>query len=145
MGDSVALWYIDSAATRRSFEGHFDSVVAIAFSPDGTQLASASADLTVMLWDVDSGRRVGTLRGNLSSVLSLAFDNTGRRLVSGGRDGTVRLWDVRTNEKMDKDRFSEDLGKVEEAYREVARRLGILAENIPADMVHPIRRAAEKA
>ncbi|MDD3182416.1 MAG: phosphoribosylaminoimidazolesuccinocarboxamide synthase [Alphaproteobacteria bacterium] len=39
-----------------------------------------------------------------------------------------RLWDVKTNEKLDKDRFSEDLGKVEEAYQEVARRLGILPE-----------------
>jgi len=39
-----------------------------------------------------------------------------------------RLWDTRTNEKMDIDRFSEDLGKVEEAYQEVARRLGILPE-----------------
>ncbi|MDD2324705.1 MAG: phosphoribosylaminoimidazolesuccinocarboxamide synthase [Alphaproteobacteria bacterium] len=39
-----------------------------------------------------------------------------------------RLWDVKTNEKMDKDRFSEDLGRVEEAYQEVARRLGILPE-----------------
>jgi phosphoribosylaminoimidazole-succinocarboxamide synthase len=34
-----------------------------------------------------------------------------------------------TNEKMDKDRFRRDLGKVEEAYQEVARRLGILNEN----------------
>jgi len=41
---------------------------------------------------------------------------------------SCRLWDVRTNEKMDIDRFSEDLGKVEEAYQEVARRLGILPE-----------------
>jgi phosphoribosylaminoimidazole-succinocarboxamide synthase len=39
-----------------------------------------------------------------------------------------RLWDIATNEKMDKDRFAEDLGKVEEAYQEVARRLGILPE-----------------
>lgn len=41
-----------------------------------------------------------------------------------------RLWDVRTNEKMDKDRFRQDLGKVEEAYQEVAKRLGILPEGI---------------
>ena len=39
-----------------------------------------------------------------------------------------RLWDRKTNEKMDKDRFRRDLGKVEEAYQEVARRLGILPE-----------------
>jgi phosphoribosylaminoimidazole-succinocarboxamide synthase len=39
-----------------------------------------------------------------------------------------RLWDVRTNEKLDKDRFRQDLGGVKEAYQEVARRLGILTE-----------------
>lgn len=40
-----------------------------------------------------------------------------------------RLWDARTNEKLDKDRFRRDMGKVEEAYQEVARRLGILPES----------------
>jgi phosphoribosylaminoimidazole-succinocarboxamide synthase len=40
-----------------------------------------------------------------------------------------RLWDVKTNEIMDKDRFRRDLGRVEEAYQEVARRLGIMPEN----------------
>jgi len=39
-----------------------------------------------------------------------------------------RLWDAKTNEKLDKDRFRRDLGRVEEAYQEVARRLGILPE-----------------
>jgi len=41
---------------------------------------------------------------------------------------SCRLWDVDTGEKLDKDRFRRDLGGVEEAYREVARRLGVLAE-----------------
>ncbi len=45
-----------------------------------------------------------------------------------------RLWDVRTNEKLDKDRFRRDLGQVEEAYQEVARRLGILPEGGPPDL-----------
>jgi phosphoribosylaminoimidazole-succinocarboxamide synthase len=39
-----------------------------------------------------------------------------------------RLWDAKTNEKMDKDRFRNDLGNVKEAYQEVARRLGVLSE-----------------
>jgi len=42
---------------------------------------------------------------------------------------SCRLWDAKTNEKLDKDRFRRDLGGVAEAYREVARRLGILIEN----------------
>lgn len=48
-----------------------------------------------------------------------------------------RLWDSKTNEKLDKDRFRQDLGKVEEAYQEVARRLGILPEGGPADVSGP--------
>ena len=50
---------------------------------------------------------------------------------------SCRLWDIETNEKMDKDRFRRDLGKVEEAYQEVARRLGILPEAGPQDMKGP--------
>ena len=48
-----------------------------------------------------------------------------------------RLWDIPTNEKMDKDRFRRDLGKVEEAYQEVARRLGVLPEAGPMDIKGP--------
>ncbi len=48
-----------------------------------------------------------------------------------------RLWDAKTNEKMDKDRFRRDLGKVEEAYQEVARRLGIMPEAGSRDLKGP--------
>ena len=50
---------------------------------------------------------------------------------------TCRLWDAKTNEKLDKDRFRRDMGKVEEAYQEVARRLGILPEAGPQDIKGP--------
>jgi phosphoribosylaminoimidazole-succinocarboxamide synthase len=50
---------------------------------------------------------------------------------------SCRLWDVATNEKLDKDRFRRDLGGVEEAYQEVARRLGVLPEAGPIDMKGP--------
>jgi hypothetical protein len=39
---------------------------------------------------------------------------------------TMRLWDEKTGEKLDKDRFREDLGQVGEAYQTVAERLGLL-------------------
>ncbi|MDE2227843.1 MAG: phosphoribosylaminoimidazolesuccinocarboxamide synthase [Alphaproteobacteria bacterium] len=48
-----------------------------------------------------------------------------------------RLWDLKTNEKLDKDRFRRDMGKVEEAYQEVARRLGLLNEGAPGDVKAP--------
>jgi phosphoribosylaminoimidazole-succinocarboxamide synthase len=50
---------------------------------------------------------------------------------------SCRLWDIKTNEKLDKDRFRRDLGQVEEAYQEVARRLGILPEGGPGDLKGP--------
>ena len=50
---------------------------------------------------------------------------------------SCRLWDAETDEKMDKDRFRRDLGGVEEAYQEVARRLGILPEGGVADLEGP--------
>ncbi|MBL7233434.1 phosphoribosylaminoimidazolesuccinocarboxamide synthase [Komagataeibacter oboediens] len=48
-----------------------------------------------------------------------------------------RLWDAKTSEKLDKDRFRKDMGRVEEAYQEVAMRLGILPEATNSDMKGP--------
>jgi phosphoribosylaminoimidazole-succinocarboxamide synthase len=50
---------------------------------------------------------------------------------------SCRLWDVDTDEKLDKDRFRRDLGGVEEAYQEVARRLGVLPEAGPIEIKGP--------
>ena len=50
---------------------------------------------------------------------------------------SCRLWDVETKEKLDKDRFRWDLGQVEEAYQEVARRLGVLPDAGPIDLKGP--------
>jgi len=50
---------------------------------------------------------------------------------------SCRLWDIETDEKLDKDRFRRDLGSVEEAYQEVARRLGVLPEAGPIDIKGP--------
>jgi len=50
---------------------------------------------------------------------------------------SCRLWDAKTNQEMDKDRFRQDLGGVEEAYQEVARRLGIFPESGPRDIQAP--------
>ena len=63
------------------------------------------------------------------------YENEDMRIVLADEisPDSCRLWDVKTNEKMDKDRFRRDLGRVEEAYQEVARRLGILPEAGPGD------------
>lgn len=64
-------------------------------------------------------------RGLLLVDFKLEFGRSGGRLYLGDEisPDTCRLWDVRTQEKLDKDRFRQDLGGVEEAYQEVFRRL----------------------
>ena len=51
---------------------------------------------------------------------------------------TCRLWDIKTNDKLDKDRFRRDLGGLIEAYTEVAKRLGIMAEGEPPQGRGPV-------
>ncbi len=67
------------------------------------------------------------------------YDNDDMRIVLADEisPDNCRLWDIKTNEKMDKDRFRQDLGRVEEAYQEVARRLGILPDAGPGDLRGP--------
>ncbi|HEY5598840.1 MAG TPA: phosphoribosylaminoimidazolesuccinocarboxamide synthase [Kiloniellales bacterium] len=50
---------------------------------------------------------------------------------------SCRLWDTKTNERLDKDRFRRDMGRVEEAYQEVARRLGVLPESGLTETARP--------
>ena len=75
--------------------GHSASVSALAFSPDGRRLATASIDRTVKLWDMATGDEVLTLRGHTAGVGCLAWSPDGLRLASGSIDWTARVWEAR--------------------------------------------------
>ncbi len=65
---------------------------AIAFSPNGTRVATGSDDQTASIWDVESGEEIAMLQ-HYREVSSLVFSPDGSNLITGCRDGTIWVWD----------------------------------------------------
>jgi phosphoribosylaminoimidazole-succinocarboxamide synthase len=112
-----------------------------AFGWAGTQDLDDILNLTLRVNDFLTGLflGVGIRLVDFKLEFGRLWENEDMRIVLADEisPDNCRLWDAKTNEKMDKDRFRRDLGKVEEAYQEVARRLGILPEAGTRDLKGP--------
>lgn len=82
-------------ACLQTLEGHYRSIRAVCFSPDGKLLASAAEEETIRLWDVKTGATHGTIEDDATAI---SFSPDNRLIGSAHPDGTIKLRDLGTQE-----------------------------------------------
>jgi len=95
--------------------GQGETLRSLAFSPDGTVLASAGGnteDFVIRLWDVESGSALQTLEEHTGIVWGVAFSPDGQMLVSVSNDSTGKIWDWRTGSMINSLNFPNPVSSV---------------------------------
>jgi cytochrome c len=87
----IAIWTSGNAQPDAVLDGHTAPIAALAVSPDGSTLASASWDQTIRLWPL-AGGAPRVLEGHTQNVNGVAFAPDGRTVVSVSYDQSVRIW-----------------------------------------------------
>jgi uncharacterized protein YjiK len=88
----VVLWDTTLGRPVRSLAGHQKAVLSVAFSPDGKQILTGSADTAAILWDPNTGSQIRTFKGHKGAVSSVAFSPDGDQILTGSADRTAILW-----------------------------------------------------
>ncbi|HEV7892229.1 MAG TPA: WD40 repeat domain-containing protein [Pyrinomonadaceae bacterium] len=94
--EKVKVVDVKSGRVVARLEAHPGVVRALAFSDDGSLLASGSDDGVVRVWDAAKGGLLRAFEGHTDSVRAVAFGPGGRLLASGGEDESIKVWDVNT-------------------------------------------------
>jgi WD40 repeat protein len=72
----------------------------VAFSPDGTKVATGTTDGSATVWAVATGQRLLRLTGHVRDVEWIEFSGDGRLIATAGMDGTARIWNAENGDKV---------------------------------------------
>lgn len=87
-------WWLFKRRAYYTYTGHTDWVYDVAWSPDGTRIASSSKDKTVQIWNATSGGHIYTYLGHTSDVYTAAWSPDGKHIASCSQDKTVQVWNA---------------------------------------------------
>lgn len=90
----LLVWEWQSESYILKQQGHFDSMNALAYSPDGQRVITAADDGKVKVWDLQSGFCIVTFNEHSSGVTACEFAKKGNVLFTSSLDGSVRAWDL---------------------------------------------------
>jgi WD40 repeat protein len=90
------IWDVRTGRQTGELPGQGQSFTSVAFSPDGSLVATASTDNDAQVWNARTGEQVAVLHGHEDKVFSVAFSPDGTRIVTGSDDRTAREWDARS-------------------------------------------------
>ena len=100
-GGEIIIWDIQTGAQKVKFLGHSNLARTVAFSPDGSILASGSRDGNILLWDIEKQSQSDIpLVGHASYVNTLVFSPDGSVLASASADLRIILWDVQLQHRI---------------------------------------------
>lgn len=91
---NVKLYDLKAKQERAVLKGHKGQVLCVAFSPDGSTIATGSFDFTVKLWDAKTGKERASYKWDIGRVYCVSYAPDGFRLAAGGDLGRVVVWDA---------------------------------------------------
>ncbi|HLJ93412.1 MAG TPA: protein kinase [Gemmataceae bacterium] len=98
VSQTAQLWNLRTGQRMGPSFKHGNSVVAVAFSPNGKLVLTGSSDKTARLWEADTGQLIGRPYQHPEAVSAVAFSPDGRAILTGCADHMARLWQTSTGE-----------------------------------------------